>query len=1067
MQKCQTQDKRYYLEKECTSGKYYVSLPINNSPNCDTLPFQVDNIKNVNVNECGQLVNASSYSQAPVLQGTPILTWENSDLPGAKRLVSNDTITLSNNNNNSINLSLSQIINPKTVKDPFSITVDSYGRVVNLKEHKQCVEDGYVPFYINGSLIPSKVKIECNDNLIIPGLIESTQLKTDSICTKNINSEDICSNKANIEQLKSCYIYSINSDIEEAYIKNLYTDKIECTDNLIIQGLIESKQLKTDSICTKNINSEDICSHKANIEQLKSCYIYSINSDIEEAYIKNLYSDKIESNHIQSQYAKVEEVDSDQLNTNILNSSKVITTEIVSTTGDIKNIVSNDIVTKRIESITGQFNLIQSSDANITRINIEDIKTCTLKAIEIDVDNIYSKRMNICSIESEKVSSEKISSNMLISCEAKVDKLCSDVVISKQTCSSEVNSCNVTTSAVTFNCSEVNPTCRPNTLWLDCDDGFLYIGNDPVAGNITSVGTGESLVYQGVGPNFQLRSIEEGQYIEIVPNLPAPNDTTLIINAAGNDYTTNLTPTVNSIGVFTGLNNPQGGVNIEPTKLQFNDTTRTLSGLTTILPFNGSITIQGDLQVNGDFTSIVSSKTDNTSFILNNSYTSGIPLAGNLVANYSPISPSILITSYISPNIINVSNTSGLPFTVSPGDIIMTSGSIVQPDNNMLYEVAGGITIPNATIGSIIIKNVPLVTYVRNNVDTELLSPNGSISRVNITVLSSGTNGNWNIAIGNNTLLGLANENVIVTTVTDTGIGESLLVDPSPVEGPNIELKSILQGTGINIVTVANDIVITNTSPATSVTLTNAGTGINESLVVDGVGPSLSTKGVESGTGINVFTSSNNIVIENASPATSVTLTNAGTSVGESLVVDGIGPSLSIKGILEGRGINVVTTGNDILISSNILRWGTGFYDNNSALNDVLLNILIPGNTFTTNGDAIEGTIISETNLVGLVFLDYIVTGFSTSASTRMTPGAEFNYINFSISRTTSSSIRLAIWGMRDLSVLVNSSGQATLPGLNFAFPIPITIEFQISGSAIISGNLIVHSINAELKKIN
>jgi hypothetical protein len=101
--------------------------------------------------------------------------------------------------------------------------------------------------------------------------------------------------------------------------------------------------------------------------------------------------------------------------------------------------------------------------------------------------------------------------------------------------------------------------------------------------------------------------------------------------------------------------------------------------------------------------------------------------------------------------------------------------------------------------------------------------------------------------------------------------------------------------------------------------LTASAGGVN-GLVVDGTGPTLSVRGLTSGTAIGLVSGANEITISNTSPATSVTLSSAGGT--ESLVVDGNGPTLSNKGLTAGTGITLLgsandITANDITISSS------------------------------------------------------------------------------------------------------------------------------------------------------
>ena len=96
-----------------------------------------------------------------------------------------------------------------------------------------------------------------------------------------------------------------------------------------------------------------------------------------------------------------------------------------------------------------------------------------------------------------------------------------------------------------------------------------------------------------------------------------------------------------------------------------------------------------------------------------------------------------------------------------------------------------------------------------------------------------------------------------------------------------------------------------------SVSLSNVGT---TSLVNDGTGPTLAIKGLFQGAGILFGTDANNVSIANSSPATSVTLTNIGTTT---LVNDGVGPALVIKGLNTGTGISFATDASNVQITNS------------------------------------------------------------------------------------------------------------------------------------------------------
>ena len=91
--------------------------------------------------------------------------------------------------------------------------------------------------------------------------------------------------------------------------------------------------------------------------------------------------------------------------------------------------------------------------------------------------------------------------------------------------------------------------------------------------------------------------------------------------------------------------------------------------------------------------------------------------------------------------------------------------------------------------------------------------------------------------------------------------------------------QDVVVTTSSNVADALNDIVdyICQELPV-NVTLTDAGTGTHQSLVNDGTGPTLAVKGLKAGTGISVSSTSTDITVTNSAPDLIVALT-AGTGI--------------------------------------------------------------------------------------------------------------------------------------------------------------------------------------------
>ena len=131
--------------------------------------------------------------------------------------------------------------------------------------------------------------------------------------------------------------------------------------------------------------------------------------------------------------------------------------------------------------------------------------------------------------------------------------------------------------------------------------------------------------------------------------------------------------------------------------------------------------------------------------------------------------------------------------------------------------------------------------------------------------------------------------------------------------------RTLTGGTDIGIVTAGDNITISST--AAGVTLSSAG---GQSLVTDGVGPDLEIRGLTAGTDIGITSSATALTINNTRAVSS--LANAGT--GETIIVDGTGPAMSLKSLTAGSGITFTPTANDISIAASAVarEYGAAIY---------------------------------------------------------------------------------------------------------------------------------------------
>jgi hypothetical protein len=176
----------------------------------------------------------------------------------------------------------------------------------------------------------------------------------------------------------------------------------------------------------------------------------------------------------------------------------------------------------------------------------------------------------------------------------------------------------------------------------------------------------------------------------------------------------------------------------------------------------------------------------------------------------------------------------------------------------------------------------------------------------------------------NNTIQINANVPGADVTLTGVGGGQNLVVDGV---GPDLVIRTLVSGNGISLSTVGNTIIVSaNESTAPTVTLANTGAG-SYGLVVDGLGPDLTIKTINAGTNITIDDSSNVLTI-NADNAPTTTLANTGAG-SYGLVVDGLGPDLTIKTINAGTNITIDDSSNVLTINAattTLANTGAGSY---------------------------------------------------------------------------------------------------------------------------------------------
>jgi len=213
------------------------------------------------------------------------------------------------------------------------------------------------------------------------------------------------------------------------------------------------------------------------------------------------------------------------------------------------------------------------------------------------------------------------------------------------------------------------------------------------------------------------------------------------------------------------------------------------------------------------------------------------------------------------------------------------------------------------------------------------------------------------------------------TTLSTVGSGNSLVNDGS---GPDLKIKSIVAGDGINIINTKETITINSTSE--EVILESVGNG--NSLVNDGSSPDLKIKSLIAGDGILIDTNNESIIIS----STSLDITLESIGIGNSLVNDGIGPDLKIKSIVAGNGINITNNNETITLNSTssevtLESIGTG----NSLVNDGIGPNLKVKSLISGSGIFIDST--DDENTISIDFSQVTLSGVGTDGESLVVNG--------------------------------------------------------------------------------
>ena len=446
-----------------------------------------------------------------------------------------------------------------------------------------------------------------------------------------------------------------------------------------------------------------------------------------------------------------------------------------------------------------------------------------------------------------------------------------------------------------------------DTILLDCvgvlelnsSAGVISIGNDAVAQAI-NIGTGLAARTIAIGNvtgatavNINSGTGGVGIVSTGTGDITLASGDTILLDCAG---LLELNSTAGAINI--GNDAVAQAINIGTGAAARTITIGNITGATALVllagtggaSLTGSLTITGNLDVNGTTTTVDSANVliNDPHLYINSGYTSVAGKTGGMVVNYLPTATSTTVAAggFVA-GVVATSNptvaTVGAA-TFSASDIIQISGSN-NSDNDGLFEVL------SHAANVLTIRGVGVTATVQDFTQNQFITNTtvaGTITKINVSVLRSGTDGVWETAIGSTTGLVFGDlaadsngisaltsaevdqlENINTTTISTTQWGYLGALDQGLTQASNVTFNQI---TGT--LQTAAQTNITSVGTLTGLTVSGAFTVTT--------GANVTNIGADGGTGaINIGTGA-------ATRTVNIGNTTAGSNVNIDIPNDGI-----------------------------------------------------------------------------------------------------------------------------------------------------------------------------------
>lgn len=474
------------------------------------------------------------------------------------------------------------------------------------------------------------------------------------------------------------------------------------------------------------------------------------------------------------------------------------------------------------------------------------------------------------------------------------------------------------------------------------------------------------------------------------------------------------------------------------------------------------ISITGDVISNTGITSVSDTTLTKTGTSIRGNYVggNGITVTGNTISSSLLASNATIVTDGASIRGNYVGGTGiSIVGNVVNGNVTSSSiggSTLVSTPMSLKGIVAGAGVSVSSSLTDITISNSSTISA---GDDTIVVSTD----EIGNTTLSGGYVGGSGINISGNVITSTGS-----TNVTSAGGTYTLISTPSSIKG-------LSSGSGISLSTNSSTIVITNSSPASSISLYS--TGGTTSLVGDATYPNLGVKGIVAGSGITITSSTTDITISSTGgslmTASDTTIVVSGTTIrgnyigGTGITVIGntitstitlssagginslVGPSgesISVKGITAGSGVSISSNESSLTITNSGVRSitaGAGV-----VIGGTINNPIVSANYSSGNGIDINGNTISLSSIPIVSFSNPVSFSVSNSSyspsgyfawSSNLYGTYTLGYLTFYVNIPSTKSVDARVYD-RTNNVTLGSTTDITISGTyTFYFTNPTT----------------------------